>query len=251
MFVSGTLRRPAYRLYQLAWAGLDWLYPPRCGGCGLPGSRWCSHCQHAVREIAGPLCQHCGLPQPNTGLCQGCAQSPPPYVALRSWAAYGGVLRQAIRRLKYHGDMSLGEILAQPLAALLRSLAWPIDCVVPVPVSQSRRRERGYNQATLLALPLALGSDLAFCPKALSKVRETRTQVGLDARQRQENVHQAFAASHQLVQGKKVLVVDDVATTGATMNTCAQALLQAGALQVYGITLARAGPEQDVALDKM
>ena len=82
-------------------------------------------------------------------------------------------------------------------------------------------------------------------------MRETRTQVGLDARQRQENVHQAFAASHQLVQGKKVLVVDDVATTGATMNTCAQALLQAGALQVYGITLARAGPEQDVALDKM
>lgn len=245
MFVSGTLRRPAYRLYQLAWAGLDWLYPPQCGGCGQPGSRWCANCERALRLIGPPVCLLCGLPLQTNGICPDCQEFPPPFTALRSWAVYNGPLRKAFHRLKYEGDLALGETLSRPLGVLLASLSWPIEIVAPVPIGRARRKERGYNQAALLAYPLALCSGIPYQSHALGRKRETRTQVGLNPLERKLNVADAFIADREIVEGKSVLVVDDITTTGATLNACAQALHGAGARSVFGLTLARAGLDQD------
>ncbi len=233
--------RLAYRLYQIAWIGLDWLFPPLCGGCRKPGARWCVECELQTQTITEPVCKLCGQPLHEVGICKHCQDSPPVYTALRSWAFFQDPLRQAVHQLKYAGDIALGEILARPLLSLLKNLRWQVDLVVPVPIGVARRSERGYNQAALLALPVALGSGMPYQPKALRKVRETRSQVGLAFAQRYENVMAAFVASNKIVCNQCVLVVDDVTTSGATMEACAYALVQAGARQVYGLTLARAG----------
>jgi ComF family protein len=146
--------------------------------------------------------------------------------------------------LKYSRDIALGEMLARPLLEMLHQLKWPIDLVTSVPMGVARRAERGYNQATLLAFPLSLASGIPFRPQALMKVRDTRSQVGLNLAQRRENVFEAFKARSELVSTKCVLVVDDVTTSGATIEACAGALIKAGARQVFGLTLARAATDQ-------
>jgi len=244
MIVPGHLGRPAYRLYQLAWAGLDWLYPPQCGGCGKSYTRWCMNCQSQVQLIPEIVCETCGHRRDAPGRCPDCQLTPPPYTALRSWAVYSGPLRKAILSLKYKGDISLGGILSRPLIELVYRLGWKIDILTPVPMSLARKKQRGYNQASILALPLALGCAVAYQPRSLVKVINTPTQVGLTAVQRKENVRHAFQARSKFVRDKTVLVVDDVTTSGATMQACADALLRAGAQQVYGLTLARAVLEQ-------
>jgi ComF family protein len=158
---------------------------------------------------------------------------------LRSWAVFEGPIRNALHRLKYKGDIALGEVLARPLVGLFKDMGWAVDLVAPVPLGVARKAERGYNQATLLAQPFALGSRLVFRPEALVKTRDTRTQVGLSAPERRTNVAGAFRANPKVVKNKLVVVVDDVTTSGATIEACAQALLEAGARQVYGLTLAR------------
>jgi ComF family protein len=153
---------------------------------------------------------------------------------------FAGSLRKALHRLKYSRDVSLGEVLARPLISFLSETGWEIHLVTPVPLSPERLAERGYNQAALLARPVALALGMEYTPSALKKVRETPSQVGLTYDQRRENVEGAFAASSSLVKDKNVLVVDDVTTSGATLDSCAWALLSGGAKQVFGLTLARA-----------
>jgi len=134
----------------------------------------------------------------------------------------------------------LGDELAKPLIDTLSSLRWSFDLVVPTPIGPSRKRERGYNQAALLARPIALYFGKAYAPHALEKQRDTRTQVGLTYDQRWTNVQDAFVAHREVVAGKQILLVDDVTTSGATLNFCAQALLDGGARKAYCLTLARA-----------
>jgi ComF family protein len=141
--------------------------------------------------------------------------------------------------LKYKKDVALGEILARSLIHLFRNLNWVVDIVIPVPLSAERMVQRGYNQAGLLATPLALSQGIAYRPQALCKVRETPSQVGLSVVERQANLKGAFCAQGRMVIGKRVLVVDDVTTSGATLDACGVALLEAGAQIVYGLTLAR------------
>lgn len=233
-------RQPAYHLYRWAWAGLDWLYPPVCGGCGKRGKRWCFDCQQKTQLVSPVVCQVCGQPWGGQGICQDCRSSPPHFAALRSWAFFSGPIRQALHRLKYRGDIALGEVLARPLIQKLVELEWRVDLVTPVPMGVARQEQRGYNQSALLAWPLALGSGDRYLPTALLKIRETPSQVGLSMAQRKSNVTGAFQARQELVAGKRVLVVDDVTTSGATLEACALALKEAGASQVFGLTLARA-----------
>jgi competence protein ComFC len=232
--------RPAYRLYRLAWTSLDWVYPPRCGGCGMSGSRFCLNCLQATRIIHPPVCIICGRSQKSPGICRNCQRTPPGFTAMRSWASFSGPLRNAMHRLKYKRDVALADTLAQPLIHLLASTDWKIDLVTAVPASVARQAERGYNQAALLARPIALSHGLPLRLGALSKLRETRSQVGLSAWERMQNVKNAFRADMGSVHGKRVLLVDDVATSGATVSACAQALSQSGAQQVFVLTLAHA-----------
>jgi ComF family protein len=134
----------------------------------------------------------------------------------------------------------LGECLSTHLVDLLGELGWGLDLVVPVPLGMARLKTRGYNQAALLAYPLSLVTGLVHKPKAIMRTKETQTQVGLSLASRRANVQDAFSADNKVVAGKRVLIIDDVITTGATMHACASALIQAGAKEVYGLALARA-----------
>ena len=231
--------RPAYRLYKLAWVGLDWLFPPHCGGCNAPGSRWCINCQQITQIIPDTTCQRCGRVQSSMGVCLSCLNSPPTYESLRSWAFFEGPIRSAVHRLKYYGDMTLGEILARPLASIIVESGWSLDLLVPVPLGAASQSKRGYNQAALLGQPVALANGINYTTKALHKVRETLTQVGLKYYERFQNVADAFEAESKIVSGRNIVVVDDVTTSGATMEACAHALRAAGARNIYGLTLAR------------
>ena len=229
-----------YALYRWSWAALDWLFPPTCGGCGTSGERWCQDCQEKTAPIKPPLCECCGQPTSGDALCVRCVDSPPKMTAVRSWAIFDGPVREALHRVKYQRDVALAEALTRPLVEYVDSLGWQLDIVAPIPLSRDRQKERGYNQAALLAKPLALGLGLKYCSNALARRRDTRSQVGLNLDQRRQNVEGAFQASLSLVAGKAVLVVDDVATSGSTLDASAEALWRAGAENVYGITLARA-----------
>lgn len=231
----------SYPLYRMVWQGLDLVFPPRCGGCGNRGSRWCDDCQPKVPLLRGPLCEKCGQPQSDHGgMCQACRANLPSFKMMRSWAAFDHPVRPALHKLKYRRDMGLGDALALPLAKFLESLNWPVDTVIPVPLGRERLRERGYNQIALVAHPLSLALGLDYKPGALHRARETRSQVGLSALERRRNVDDAFQAQVSQVHGKKILVMDDVSTTGSTLSSCASALAKAGAQDVYALTIARA-----------
>lgn len=239
--LAGLTKRPLQVLYQTFWRAADLVYPPVCGGCGKMGQRWCPDCQAQVENIDPVnICVKCGIPLAASGICIHCRQEPPPFQAVRSCAVYQGALREAIHALKYRGDLGLGETFSHPMLKLLISENWPIDLVTCVPLSPQRMSERGYNQASLLARPIALGLGLPYQFHLLERTRETASQVKLSRNDRIENMRNAFRANAKKAQNRVVLVVDDVTTTGATMLGCAQALVAAGAKQVYGITLARA-----------
>lgn len=231
---------PAFFLYHSLWVALDWLFPPVCGGCDVPGQRWCYSCQQKAERIPSNICKHCGDLLQSTGpLCPKCLEKPPIFTALRSWGIYSGPLRKAIHRLKYENDIGLGEGLSKHLIELYNQLKWDVDIVVPVPLGAGRLKHRGYNQSGLLARPFAYAIEKPYSPGLLQRIRETRTQVGLTITERQLNVNNAFQARNSQVSGKVVLLIDDVTTTGSTINACAKALSTAGASAVYGMTLAR------------
>lgn len=232
----------AYRAYRLFWQGLDWFYPPSCAGCGKYGVLWCDTCAQDIVPILLPICPRCGEPQQlGRRICRTCEDTTLHFVALRSYAQFQGKLRSAVHQLKYRRNVSLGYVLAQPMIKELSGLDWPVDLVTPVPLSLARMAERGYNQASLLARPIAIYFQKEYQPKVIRRNRETQSQVDLPMFARKENVAGAFTADRRLSAGKQVLVIDDVITTGSTLNACAKALMDAGAEAVYGYSLARGG----------
>jgi len=239
--VGGTLP-PAW---QARWgkfrnALLDAVFPPRCGGCGQRGSLWCAACRAQVQPVRDPVCSHCGRPQHDPALCPQCRHSPLEIDGIRSAVLFEGPLREAIHHLKYSGRTSLAEPLGAYLEARWRIAPLPADLIVPVPLHAARQRERGYNQSALLAIPLSRVSKLPVAEPALTRVKATTPQVTLNAAERKANVCAAFEARCDLVRGRRVLLVDDVCTTGATLESSSIALRQAGATSVWALTLARA-----------
>jgi len=167
---------------------------------------------------------------------------------MRSWLVFEGPIRQAIHSLKYRRNVALGDALARHMTRFAERLDWPVDVITVVPSGKQRLADRGYNQVALIAKPLASLWNKRYSPKILKRTRETRTQVGLSPAQRKQNVAGAFHAEAGLISGKNVLVVDDVATSGATLVSCADALLKAGARQVYALTVARALPHHGLQI---
>ncbi len=219
------------------------LFPPQCGGCGLPGSRWCSACARKVQHPAEPTCEICGMPlEGRARICQDCRTAKPAYCALRSWSIFEAPVRTALHRLKYRRDIGLGEAITPPLAEFVAGLHWPVNLVIPVPLGRKRLAERGYNQVSLIARPLSIAMRIAYAPSALARRQETRSQVGLTRVQRQQNVRGAFDAKESRVHGRIVLLMDDVATTGSTLSSCAEALYAAGARDVFAFSVSRALP---------
>lgn len=148
--------------------------------------------------------------------------------------------------MKYRGNRAFGESLAMQMAGYFRSLNWKVDMIIPAPLGRKRLQERGYNQVALVAEPLAYAVGVTYAPKALWKARETRSQVGLNISDRQKNVQNAYQADRRIVNNKTVVLMDDVATTGSTISACTEALLAAGAREVYALTVARALAHHDL-----
>jgi ComF family protein len=188
------------------------------------------------------------MPLSHPGLCPTCHDYPPPYEAIRSWVVFEGPIRHAIHTLKYGRNVALGDALTPYLAEYASELGWRVDMVVPVPLGRQRMKERGYNQVGLLAMPLAVIQGWHYSPQVLTRVRETRSQVGLSPIERKENISGAFRADPALVAGKAILLMDDVVTTGATLAACSEALVKADAQIVYALTLARALPHHGLQI---
>ena len=174
-----------------------------------------------------------------SSVCTACRGLPWPQPT-RSYAFYQGPLVTALLALKYRPDRSLAQRMSAWLAGLVHQEGWRPDLIVPVPLGPDRARRRGFNQARLLAEPLAGQVHGIATPEALLRIRDTQSQVGLDPLARRKNVAGAFRAEEGLVTGKRILLVDDLCTTGATLAACAEALQEAGARTVWAVTVARA-----------
>jgi ComF family protein len=196
---------------------LDLLAPPACTGCDEP------------------------LPASAEGFCAACEPLLDPgerVGAALSAYLYGGPMAEAVRRLKYGRRTELAPVLGQMLADRALELAGEVDAVVPVPLHPARLRRRGFNQAALLAAPVARALAAPLCTRELVRIRDTPPQAELGAADRLRNVRGAFLAV--AAPGARVLLVDDVRTTGATLTECAEALRVAGADRVLTLVLARA-----------
>lgn len=225
--------------FRLRDAVLDLLFPPTCAGCESRGQLLCSDCMAAAERILPPLCPRCGRPMPREQLCHVCQEARQVIDGIRAVVYFEGGLRRAVHRFKYHGVHALARPLAQLLVEYQAHNQLPADVVIPVPLHRERLAERGYNQAELLAQALGRLVRLPTIGTALTRIRATPPQVTLDAQERRSNVAGAFRAEERNVAGRRVLLIDDVCTTGATMEACAQALKAAGARSVWGLALAR------------
>jgi ComF family protein len=165
---------------------------------------------------------------------------------MRSWAVFDSPVQNALHTLKYRRNIGLGDALALSMVDFVRSFNWKIDMVVPAPLGKKRLQERGYNQVDLVARPLAHELGWVYAPRAMWKTRETRSQVGLSIPQRNENVRAVYQADPAKVKRKSILLMDDVSTTGSTISSGSEALLSAGAQEVYALTIARALSHHDL-----
>lgn len=237
---------------MLARRALSLVYPPTCAGCGAatadPGA-FCPVCWSGLRLIDEPLCDRTGIPfAVDLGIGRlispRAIAEPPAFARARAAVLYDDVARRLVHRLKYEDRLDLARPMARMMRSAGRDLIAASDCIVPVPLHRRRLWRRRYNQAMLLARPLADAADLPLVPQALARVRATRPQVGLTRAARAENLSGAFqvppAEAHR-VAGRRVLLIDDVTTTGATGNVAARALIRGGAASVNLLTFALVG----------
>ena len=218
---------------------LDLLLPVRCGGCGQFGALYCERCRLRTHRLREPLCRRCGAEVEFAKARCGCRDRLHALGRLRSAARYEGPLERAIHRFKYERRRPLAKPLAELLADRLAVDGPAGEFIAWVPLHPRRQWERGYNQSELLAAELARRFGLPSGPGRLLRTRDTRAQVGLDRRRRLLNVAGAFTWRGQDLGRRSVILIDDVATTGATLEACAQALRAAGAGVVTGLTVAR------------
>lgn len=223
---------------------LETLYPPRCAGCALVGyDSWCEDCLQSIPYLPLPVCLRCGTPISSEGFCTSCLQHPPVPEAVRAVVRYEGVVRRAIHRYKYRGYAALAPALAQLLVhGWDTPLTLPLqgaEIVVPVPIHPRRRRERGFNQSELLAKWFCQAVGLPYSSQSLRRVQYQQPQVGLKQDERRQNIQGAFRVDlGEAVAGKRVLLIDDVWTTGSTLNEAARALLASGAETVFAYVVA-------------
>lgn len=231
------LARFARNAQALPRAILDLLFPPRCVVCRGAGEWFCAKCQSRIEKINPPFCARCGRPLPS-GACSYCRRITMHVDGVRALAFFEGEMREAIHAFKYNRRVELAPIFGTMLKDYLAVHALPAEVIIPVPLHPDRERARGYNQAQLVANELGAQTKLPVLERSLVRARVTQAQFELNATERRANVRDAFIADGQ-VKGTRVLLVDDVCTTGATMDECSIALRKCGAQSVWGLALAR------------
>jgi ComF family protein len=228
---------------------LDLAYPPTCLACDAPVAvpdTLCPRCFSGLRPITAPLCPRLGLPfavslGPDALSAEALAD-PPPFERARAAVVYGAVARTLVSRLKYGDRPELARFCARLMAGAGRDIWDGMSIIVPVPLHPARLRERRYNQSAELAQALGRQTGLEVDPMLVRRVRRTRQQVGLSGDGRQRNVAGAFAAHPDIalrIKGRRVVLVDDVYTTGATTKAVTRTLLRAGVDAVDVVTFAR------------
>ena len=229
------------------------LFPDQCRLCAepleeltrVPVCRPCLQNLHPLRTGAG-LCHCCAIPREVAAgsLCARCTAGEYDFPQARGFGAYDGALREVLHLFKYQGMRPLAAPLAERLAVVFHQQQWDgggFAGVVAVPLARARQRQRGFNQAHLLARELGRRVGLPVLEDACRRIRATALQTGLTRAQRLENVRGSFAPGPRatLLAGRDILLIDDVLTTGATLSACARTLRQAGARRVCALTAAR------------
>jgi len=238
--LAATTQTIAQRWGVVSGQLLDLVFPPRCACCKKFGAWLCEACLSGFRRVQPPFCTRCGEILSYGSLCARCRTSPPRIEAVRSVLQFEGGVRQAVHQFKYDGLSVLAEPLGGLMAAYLQEYPLGAEVVVPVPLHRKRVRDRGYNQSALLAQVVAAEHAVAVDTHTLIRQRATVPQVGLSVEGRVRNVKDAFVCTGNELAGKDVLLIDDVCTTGSTLESCADALYDSGARHVRGLTLSRA-----------
>ena len=227
-------------------------FPSFCKSCGVllenRGDRiLCADCLDRIEAHRGAVCVTCGRFLDGAGdphACGRCAVAPPPFSCHRSAGRYRGVLKDAVLLLKYRRYKPLARALGGLAHHALKNdaLLWAgVDLIVPVPLHKKRRRERGFNQAEEIGRAIGKRTGIPISADALKKIRHTPPQTSLEHQERAENVTGAYVVGRKsAIEGKVVLLVDDVFTTGSTMGECARVLRDGGAAEIRGITIAQA-----------
>jgi ComF family protein len=229
------------------------LFPADCLVCrgplpALHDGGVCLPCWRLFRRLQGPCCRRCGepvfvferLPRTPTHQCDECRRRFRPFDRCRSAGIYDAGLREAIHRVKFDGARTLGRCLGRWMARTLSGEIAEVDLIVPVPLHPRRVRERGYNQSELLSEALSAASGITHAPRLLTKIAPTRSQATLGRHDRRRNLRGTFALSRGAVASqKRILLVDDIFTTGCTVEECARVLRRGGARGVRVATLAR------------
>ena len=229
-------------------AGKELLFPQSCLGCLQPvtgtGKALCAGCLEGVALIGSPKCPACGkeLDASVAGdhLCGSCLRKRPPFSTAYAVAHYQEPVSTFLHKLKYDGDLSVLPALQAIVELGLPVTLTKEDRVIPVPLHLQRLRRRGFNQAVLIARLFFPDKKDLIMVDSLQRIRHTEPQTGLDGTARRKNLHNAFMVSERdAIRGRRVVLVDDVFTTGTTAAACSRALLEGGARDVHVLTVAR------------
>ena len=221
-------------------AALDLLFPQICLACGSEGELICGNCQKSLPRIYPPICPRCGKPQASGILCPACISKKSHIDAIRSPFKFEGVIREAIHQYKYQNLRSLTGLFGKLLKDYWMQNPLPVELVIPVPLHPRRFKERGYNQAAILAAEFGNIFHFKVLPSGLTRIKYVISQTQTKSvEERRENLKQAFVCRDSALTGKEVMLIDDVSTSGATLNACAEALKTAGARTVWGLVLAQ------------
>ena len=245
-------------LQQATQRASDLLMPPVCLYCRKPLAEHdclCGSCWREVRFIRPPVCDRLGIPLPfdigGPAISAEASANPPVYDRARAVAHFDGVVRDLVHQLKYGDSHIARRLFGRWLSETGAPLLADADLIVPVPLNRWRLLKRRFNQSAILSRELHQLTGIAWEPLALTRKRRTRSQVGLTHDQRRRNVQAAFAVAPdhtQIINGQRVILIDDVITTGATVEACARALKEAGAVQVDVLALALVTPDSTVGL---
>ncbi len=233
---------------------IDLVLPPRCPGCRAivaGDGRFCLGCWQELQFITAPYCARCGTPFAHdmgpAAECGACLAEPPRYTAARAALVYGGPARKVLLALKHGDRQHLARIMAPHMARAAGPMLGSDSLIVPVPLHRWRLWQRGFNQAALLAQAIAKLSGAPIAIDALERVKPTPPSKGMGRKARAANVRGAFrVADRRRIAGRRIVLIDDVMTSGATADACARLLRRGGAREVNVLTFARAVREHDI-----
>ena len=206
-------------------------------GARVMGALLCPGCEAELPRLTGALCPVCALPTPLGEVCGSCLQHPPAFDATRAAFRYAFPLDALVQKLKYSGELALADFLAARLAAALQDAPRP-DLIIPMPLHRNRLRERGFNQAAEIARRLAARLDIPLALTACRRIKDPVPQAGLPLKARRKNIRGAFSCDADLT-GRRVVLLDDVMTSGASLDELAKVVRKSGAVGIQVWVLAR------------